>query len=56
MTNHSHDNAQLGVHDVETAMTDIAVVNGASVATYDVASLNANLVLPHEKMHAHAVI
>ncbi|MFC4763106.1 hypothetical protein [Dyella koreensis] len=53
---HSHDNTQLSVHDVEAVAVDGHVANGVNVAAHDGVSLNANLVLPHEQMHAHAVM
>jgi hypothetical protein len=49
---HLPDNAQLSVHDMEAVAVDSAVALASSVMTQDFASLSANLVLPHEPVHA----
>ncbi|SFR95207.1 hypothetical protein SAMN05216570_1148 [Dyella sp. OK004] len=54
-TDHGHDNAMLSVHDVEPTTEGMAV-NGSNAPTHDVSTLNANLVLPHEQAHTHAVM
>ncbi|SFR95211.1 hypothetical protein SAMN05216570_1149 [Dyella sp. OK004] len=58
---HHCDNAKLSVHDVlASAVNDMstqdAVTDGMDVLTQGASTLNANLVLPHEQMHTHAVM
>ena len=55
---HAHDNATLGVHDLDTAaaVANSVGTNDAGGVTHDVSSSSTSLVLPHEQMHAHTVM